>query len=63
MATKMGHIPQNMLNMQTAQASKDATMAYFTQNFNQVICYFILGSYHSNYQQGIIWWVNKINLV
>jgi hypothetical protein len=37
MATKMGgHIPQNMLNMQTAQASKDATMAYFSvKNFNQ----------------------------
>jgi hypothetical protein len=29
MATKMGHIPQNMF-MQTAQASKDATMAYFS---------------------------------
>jgi uncharacterized iron-regulated protein len=32
MATKMGrHIPQNMLNMQTAQASKDATMAYHSK--------------------------------
>jgi hypothetical protein len=42
------------------QAAKDATMAFFTQNFTEVISYFILGSYHSNYQQGIIWWVNKI---
>jgi uncharacterized iron-regulated protein len=42
MATKMGgHIPQNMLNMQTAQA-KDATMAYFSVKILiKVICYFI----------------------
>jgi uncharacterized iron-regulated protein len=63
MATKMGgHIPQNMLNMQTAQASKDATMAYFSlKNFNQGdLLFHFEGSYHSNYQQGIIWWINKI---
>jgi uncharacterized iron-regulated protein len=64
MANNMGgHIPPNMLNMQTAQASKDATMAYFSlKNFNQGdLLFHFEGSYHSNYQQGIIWWVNKIN--
>jgi hypothetical protein len=50
--------------MQTAQASKDATMAYFSvKNFNQGdLLFHFEGSYHSNYQQGI-WWINKINLV
>jgi hypothetical protein len=44
--------------MQTAQASKDATMAYFSvKNFNQGdLLFHFEGSYHSNYQQGIIWW-------
>jgi uncharacterized iron-regulated protein len=63
MANNMGgHIPQNMLNMQTAQASKDATMAYFSiKNLNpDALLFHFEGSYHSNYQQGIIWWVNKI---
>ena len=63
MANNMGgHIPQNMLNMQTAQASKDATMAYFSlKNFNSGnFLFHFEGSYHSNYQQGIIWWINKI---
>jgi hypothetical protein len=48
--------------MQTAQASKDATMAYFSvKNFNQGdLLFHFEGSYHSNYQQGIIWWINKI---
>jgi uncharacterized iron-regulated protein len=65
MPLRWGHIPQNMLNMQTAQASKDATMAYFSvKNFNQGdLLFHFEGSYHSNYQQGIIWWINKINLV
>jgi hypothetical protein len=47
--------------MQTAQASKDATMAYFSvKNFNQGdLLFHFEGSYHSNYQQGI-WWINKI---
>jgi hypothetical protein len=31
-----------MLNMQTAQASKDATMAYSVKILIKVICYFIL---------------------
>ncbi|MFB0909636.1 MAG: ChaN family lipoprotein [Flavobacterium sp.] len=63
MANNMGgHLPQNMLNMQTAQASKDATMAYFSiKNLNpDALLFHFEGSYHSNYQQGIIWWVNKI---
>lgn len=63
MAEKMGeHVPPNMLNIQTAQASKDATMAHFVlKNFNEgdLLLHF-QGSYHSNYDQGIIWWINKI---
>jgi hypothetical protein len=57
-----GHVPPNMLNIQTAQAAKDATMAYFSlKNFNQGnLLFHFEGSYHSNYQQGIIWWINKI---
>ncbi|WP_159023683.1 ChaN family lipoprotein [Formosa sp. L2A11] len=65
MASNMGgHVPPNMLNMQTAQASKDATMAHFSlKNFNEgdLLLHFE-GSYHSNYNQGIIWWINKIRL-
>lgn len=63
MADNMGgHVPPNMLNIQTAQASKDATMAYFSlKNFKKNDFYFHFnGSYHSNYEQGIIWWINKI---
>lgn len=63
MANHMGgHVPPNMLNIQTAQASKDATMAHFSiKNFNEgdLLLHF-QGSYHSNYDQGIIWWINKI---
>lgn len=57
-----GHIPPNMLNIQMAQASKDATMAHFSVlNFNKGNLYFHLdGSYHSDNGRGIIWWVNKI---
>ena len=57
-----GHIPPNMLNIQTAQASKDATMAHFSvKNFNKGDLFFHMdGSYHSNNKRGIIWWVNKI---
>ena len=57
-----GHVPPNMLNIQTAQASKDATMAHFSvKNFNKGDLYLHLdGSYHSNNKRGIIWWVNKI---
>lgn len=57
-----GHVPPNMLNIQTAQAAKDATMAHFSiKNFNEGDLYFHFnGSYHSNNTQGIIWWINKV---
>ena len=57
-----GHVPPNMLNIQTAQAAKDATMAHFSlKNFNDGdLLFHFEGSYHSNYEQGIIWWINKI---
>jgi uncharacterized iron-regulated protein len=57
-----GHVPPNMLNIQTAQASKDATMAHFSlQNYTPGdLLFHFEGSYHSNYDQGIIWWINKI---
>ena len=63
MASMMGdHVPENMLNIQTAQAAKDATMAHFSlKNYKKGDFYFHFeGSYHSNYNQGIIWWINKI---
>lgn len=63
MASMMGgHVPPNMLNIQTAQASKDATMAHFSlENFeSDDFLFHFQGSYHSNYDQGIIWWINKI---
>jgi uncharacterized iron-regulated protein len=63
MADNMGgHIPPNMLNIQTAQAAKDATMAHFSlKNFyTGNLLFHFEGSYHSNYGQGIIWWINKI---
>ncbi len=57
-----GHVPPNMLNIQTAQAAKDATMAHFSlKNYQKGdLLFHFEGSYHSNYGQGIIWWVNKI---
>lgn len=63
MSDKMGgHVPDNMLNIQTAQAAKDATMAHFSlKNFKKGdLLFHFEGSYHSNNDQGIIWWVNKI---
>lgn len=63
MADMMGsHAPPNMLNIQMAQASKDATMAHFSlKNFKEDdFLFHIQGSYHSDYDQGIIWWINKI---
>ena len=57
-----GHVPPNMLNIQTAQAAKDATMAHFSlKNFTSgnLLLHF-QGSYHSNYEQGIVWWINQI---
>ena len=57
-----GHVPPIMLNIQTAQASKVATMAHFSlKNYNPGdFLFHFEGSYHSNYEQGIIWWINKI---
>lgn len=63
MAEAMGeHAPPNMLNIQTAQAAKDATMAHFSiENFKpDDLLFHFQGSYHSDYDQGIIWWINKI---
>ncbi|MCL7764110.1 ChaN family lipoprotein [Polaribacter sp. Z014] len=63
MADNMGgHVPPNMLNIQTAQAAKDATMAHFSlKNFKKGdLLLHIEGSYHSNYNQGIMWWIHKI---
>ena len=57
-----GHVPPNMLNIQTPQASKDATIAHFSlKNYSagNLLLHF-QGSYHSNYDQGIIWWINKV---
>lgn len=57
-----GHVPPNMLNIQTAQAAKDATMAKFSiENHNEgdILLHFE-GAYHSDYNRGIVWWVNKI---
>ena len=63
MAEMMGdHKPPNMLYLQMAQAAKDATMAHFAlKNYNpgNLLLHF-QGSYHSNYDQGIIWWINKL---
>src|SRR5690606_5460710 len=57
-----GQVPPIMLNSQTAHASKDATMAHFSiKNFNPGdFLFHFEGSYHSNYNPGIIWWINKI---
>ena len=63
MADHMGeHVPPNMLNIQTAQAAKDATMAHFSLKYFKPgdFLFHFEGSYHSNYSQGIIWWINKI---
>lgn len=63
MKEKMGgHVPPDMLNIQTSQASKDATMAHFSiKNFKKGDLYFHMdGAYHSDNGRGIIWWVNKI---
>jgi uncharacterized iron-regulated protein len=63
MKDKMGeHIPPNMLNIQMAQASKDATMAHFSlKYFNEGDFFFHMdGAYHSDNNRGIIWWINEI---
>ncbi|MBN7810600.1 ChaN family lipoprotein [Algoriphagus sp. H41] len=63
MAKAMGnHTPPNMLNIQAAQAAKDATMAHFSIESHRAgnLLFHFEGSYHSNYSQGIIWWINQI---
>ncbi|RLD77014.1 MAG: hypothetical protein DRJ07_15365, partial [Bacteroidetes bacterium] len=63
MADKMGgHVPPTMLNIQTAQASKDATMAHFSiiNHKKGDLLFHLDGAYHSDYYRGIVWWVNKI---
>jgi uncharacterized iron-regulated protein len=48
-------------NLLEAQALKDATMAYFiAKNFNSGdYFYHINGAYHSNFYQGILWYLNR----
>ena len=63
MKEKMGgHIPPSMDKIQMAQASKDATMAKFCIESHKEgnILLHLEGSYHSDYNRGIIWWINKI---
>jgi uncharacterized iron-regulated protein len=63
MKDKMGgHVPKNMDNIQLAQAAKDATMAHFMlKNYKKPMLFLhYQGSYHSDNDQGIIWWVNKV---
>jgi uncharacterized iron-regulated protein len=57
-----GHVPKNMDNIQLAQAAKDATMAHFMlKNYKKPMLFLhYQGSYHSDNDQGIIWWVNKL---
>lgn len=57
-----GHVPKNMDNIQLAQAAKDATMAHFMlKNYKKSMLFLhFQGSYHSDNDQGIIWWVNKL---
>lgn len=57
-----GHVPKNMDNIQLAQAAKDATMAHFMlKNYKKPMLFLhFQGSYHSDNDQGIIWWVNKL---
>jgi uncharacterized iron-regulated protein len=51
------------VNIAKAQASKDATMAYFlNKNFLQgKIFIHYNGSYHSDNYEGIIWYLKKLN--
>lgn len=63
MKAKMGgHVPPTMDKIQMAQAAKDATMAKFSiKNHNEgdILLHFE-GAYHSDYNRGTVWWVNKI---
>lgn len=50
-------------NLVMAQALRDATMAhYIAENYNEEALFFHLnGSYHSNYKEGILWYLHKYN--
>ena len=50
-------------NLVMAQALKDATMAYFiTQNCDEEALFMhVNGSYHSDYKEGILWYLNIYN--
>lgn len=57
-----GHVPPTMDKIQMAQASKDATMAKFSiESFSEGnLLLHIEGSYHSDNNKGIVWWINQI---
>ena len=63
MKAKMGgHVPPTMDKIQMAQAAKDATMAHFSiinHKKGDLLLHFE-GAYHSDYNRGIVWWINKI---
>ncbi len=48
-------------NLPKAQAAKDATMAHFILKYlpSKWLFYHINGSYHSDYYQGIVWYIKK----
>lgn len=50
-------------NLVKAQASKDATMAYFIDKFHPEGKLFMHynGAYHSDYYEGILWYLKKLN--
>lgn len=62
---KMSHMPgmkkKANENLPKAQAIKDATMAYFIVQSMSPGNHFLHfnGTYHSNYKEGIIWYVNQ----
>ena len=52
-----------MTDIVKAQAIKDATMAYFIQkNTNENSIFFhINGAYHSDFKEGIYWYLKQLN--
>ena len=63
MKDKMGgHVPPTMDKIQMAQAAKDATMAHFSiiNHKKGNLLFHLEGAYHSDYNRGIVWWINKI---
>lgn len=59
--TSMHGIKHSIDNLPKAQALKDATMAHFiVKNYNDRSLFFhINGSYHTNNNEGIIWYINR----